>query len=83
MSLSALAQGKDAACIPIRQIHNQAKSFSKAQCQSPKAECQMVSHLAINCYFDGPPNPERQLINGRRLTFINSGPYLKGPCDGA
>ena len=26
------------------------------------------SHLAINCYFDGPPNPERQLINGRRLT---------------
>ena len=33
---------KDAACIPIRQIHNQAKSFSKAECQSPKAECQMV-----------------------------------------
>ena len=34
MSLSALAQGKNSACIPIRRIHNRARSSSKAECQS-------------------------------------------------
>ena len=41
------------------------------------------SHLAVNCHLNGPPNPWRQLINGRRLSLIDSGPYLEGPSDGA